>query len=302
MILRPAIKIKPVQVQRQRLVRANVVQTIHKPVPAQVVVYNSPPFVTFSKLGKYGRIGNQLFQIAAAVGYSKKYNIPIRLPKWFCNYDKIDYSSYFINKLDQSYDENLKVQEYKEPKFSYTEIPKSNNPIDLHGYFQSELYFKDYENVIRNYLKPEKFLIDKINRKYSDLLTGNVCSIHIRRGDYVGSGTHFVCDLNYYNDCIDLMKAIGIKKFLFFSDDINWCKENFKGGGYYFSEDNNPIEDLFIMSMCKNNIISNSSFSWWASWLNENPNKLILVPSKWFADTSTIKDYENIFTECMIRI
>jgi hypothetical protein len=258
-------------------------------------------FITCTKLGSHGRIGNQMFQIAAIIGLAKSRNIKAKFPKWYCNYEHIYFSDYFKNKIDETLDISLIKHRYKEPKFEYGLIPKYTEPVDLLGYFQSEKYFQNCISEIRNYFEPKDSLINKINDKYKNELSGLTCSIHIRRGDYVGSRVHDVCNINYYNKCITHMKNLKVDKFLILSDDIQWCKENFIGNEFIFIEGNSTIEDLFIMSLCTHNIIANSSFSWWGSWLNKNPNKIVCAPSKWFADSSSIKQYESIYRKDMIK-
>lgn len=259
-------------------------------------------FITFSKLGTHGRLGNQLFQIAAVIGCAKTYRKNAKFPKWFCNYTKVYYSDFFKNKIDEALDRNQIKFNYKEPTFEYKSIPIFKEPVDLLGYFQSENYFKHCVSDILHYFEPADFLVKKIHDKYSNELTGNTCSIHVRRGDYTGSKVHDVCDLEYYNTCINNMISMNITKFLVFSDDINWCKSNFTNGDFHFIEGNSPVEDLFIMSFCKHNIIANSSFSWWASYLNKNPEKVVYAPKKWFNDASPIKEYESIYRKDMRRI
>jgi hypothetical protein len=75
---------------------------------------------------------------------------------------------------------------------------------------------------------------------------------------------------------------MGDVDFIFVSDDMNWVKENFKGNNIFYSDNSEEILDLTLMSICDNNIIANSSFSWWGAFLNENPNKKVIAPSKWF--------------------
>jgi hypothetical protein len=92
-----------------------------------------------------------------------------------------------------------------------------------------------------------------------------------------------------------------VEKFLIFSDDIEWCKNNFKGPEFYFSENEIDIEDLFLMSLCDNHIISNSSFSWWGSWLCKKEGKKIISPRLWFRAGSNINE-RDIHTEKMITL
>ena len=83
--------------------------------------------------------------------------------------------------------------------------------------------------------------------------------------------------------------------FVVFSDDIKWCKENFIGNNFYFVENEKDYIEMYLMSSCNNNIISNSSFSWWSAWINENENKKIIGPKNWFGPSlSNISDRDII--------
>ena len=107
--------------------------------------------------------------------------------------------------------------------------------------------------------------------------------MHVRRGDYLKfKDTHPPCSVEYYNQAISSFSESSI--FLVISDDIEWCKENFLGDKFYFVEGNEDYIDLYLMSLCKNNIIANSSFSWWAAWLNRNKEKIVIAPEKWFGN------------------
>jgi len=259
-------------------------------------------FITVRDIGHFGRLGNQLFQIAAALGYSKMYDIPAKFPRWICNYDKIDFAHYFKNKLDETLNPSQISHVFNESDFAYIKLPRFNVPTNMHGYFQSCKYFEHCDSDIRHYFEPADFLVNDINTKYGDVLSGNTCSIHIRRGDYVGSAVHDVCTMQYYNTCIDRMKKDGITKFIIFSDDIAWCKSKFTDGDFNFIEGNNVIFDLIAMSMCNHNIIANSSYSWWASYLNKNPSKTVYGPSDWFGHGSNIINFETIYRKDIIKI
>lgn len=163
--------------------------------------------------------------------------------------------------------------------FHYTKITPEQN-ICYDGFFQSEKFFKHREREIRNLFEPSDKIVEYIQNKYSFILNSNVTSIHVRRGDYLKlSHIHPLQSAEYFTKAIEM---IGINStFLVFSDDIEWCKKTFKGNNFFFSNEKDYIE-LFMMSLCKNNIISNSSFSWWGSWLNKNPNKKVITPSLWF--------------------
>lgn len=170
-------------------------------------------------------------------------------------------------------------------------ILKVREDTYLEGYWASERYFKDIENIIRHdftfKVKPDsenKKLIKKIENSMS-------VSIHVRRGDYVSvrktQECHGVCNLDYYKKAIKLITA-KVKKphFFIFSDDPEWVKQNLKLSYPNTVVDHNfqkkDYEDLRLMSLCKHNIIANSSFSWWGAWLNQNKNKVIIAPRRWF--------------------
>lgn len=121
----------------------------------------------------------------------------------------------------------------------------------------------------------------------------NSISIHVRRGDYVSNAAtnkyHGLCDLGYYKKSIDyISKRVESPVYYIFSDDISWCKINLKikGNVTYISHNNgdNSWEDMRLMSRCKHNIIANSSFSWWAAWLNTNLDKIVIAPRNWYKD------------------
>jgi hypothetical protein len=86
--------------------------------------------------------------------------------------------------------------------------------------------------------------------------------------------------MDYYRNAI--AEFSDDTRFLVFSDDIQWCKENFKGDNFHFIEGEKDYVDLYLMSLCNNNIIANSSFSWWGAWLNNTPNKKVIAPKQWF--------------------
>ncbi len=167
--------------------------------------------------------------------------------------------------------------EWKEPNFTYDEIPYQKD-INLTGYFQSEKYFRDCGELIRHHYEPRIDIANKIRTKYADVLN-NAVSIHVRRGDYLlYPDKHPVCDMNYYNKAMEIFDGA---TFIICSNDMEWCKNNFKGKNIVFS-DGDEVEDLFLQSFCQHNIIANSSFSWWGAWLNENKNKVVVAPKKWF--------------------
>jgi hypothetical protein len=153
---------------------------------------------------------------------------------------------------------------------------KADNNYYLNGYWQCEEYYNKYRDEILDlFYWP----------KAKDFDFENSCSIHIRRGDYVGlQHIHPLQPISYYEKALELIKPKG--NIFVFSDDIDWCKENLNIPNVIFMEGNTNIEDLHYMSLCSDNIIANSSFSWWGAWLNKNPNKIVICPKKWFGDNT----------------
>ena len=165
--------------------------------------------------------------------------------------------------------------------------------IYLDGYWQNEEYFEDVKKIIRKEFtfKSEH---DSVNLKtLEDIRNSNSVSLHIRRGDYINiqkiSRIYQFLGLDYYRKAIDVIKnRVKDPSFFIFSDDISWAKENLKiDSPIYFIDHNGPgksHEDLRLMSICKHNIIANSTFGWWGAWLNNNPNKTVVAPKNWFSE------------------
>lgn len=247
--------------------------------------------VTFNSLGKYGRLGNQMFQVASTIGIAKANGFQYSFNDWYCKYTLENKQQYFETKLPHLIN---KPKNYEEQQFTYKPI-KLSEPVNLHGYFQSEKYFKHCEHDVRGIFKPSQSVLNIINSKYSQTLKGNTCAIHVRRGDYVASPILDLCQQDYYAKSIKHMRSIGVTKFIVFSDDIPYCKQIFDKS-FIFIEGNKDGVDLHLMSMCKHQIIANSTFSWWGAWLNTNPNKVVIAPKNWFKEGNA----KDIYTENMI--
>ena len=172
----------------------------------------------------------------------------------------------------------------KENTVFYPNVFKYMEGAYLDGYWQNEKYF----SAIRKGLINDFTLKNKIGENATNFLKNikntNSVSVHIRRGDYLGNKYYGVCDINYFKKA---MKKIdeNIKNpvCFIFSDDIDWCKDNFNHDNNIVFVDNteSALEDLELMKHCKHNIIANSSFSWWGAWLNQNKDKIVISPLHW---------------------
>lgn len=212
--------------------------------------------------GYFGWLGNQMFQYAATFATSKKLGVDCGFPENEPNlFDIFDLTA-FRNKTSTRYI-------YQEPTFEYAPIPERDG-LTLFGYFQSEKYFSDYREDIR-----KEFTLK--NPKFPDGLEEEHIALHVRRGDYLNlQNIHPTCSLDYYEKALKELPDLPV---YIFSDDIEWCKENFKGDKYKFSEQN-FMEDFELMTKCSYHIIANSSFSWWAAWLSDS--KKVIAPATWF--------------------
>ncbi|MEI8143298.1 MAG: alpha-1,2-fucosyltransferase [Candidatus Berkelbacteria bacterium] len=206
----------------------------------------------------------------------KKYN-----SKLFRLFDLFHFSVYSRNII---LDKSLKF----DPK-----ILKITDNKYLAGYWQSEKYFENIPEIIREEYKP-KSAPDRLNRKYLNMIQKcHSVSLHVRRGDYVSdrsaNSVHGVCGPSYYENALKIIEKKTKDFTLFiFSDDMPWVKKNLIfNHTVVYVEGNGPeksYEDLRLMSCCEDNIIANSSFSWWGAWLNIKPNKIVIAPKQWFRD------------------
>jgi len=234
-----------------------------------------------------GRLGNQLFQIAAATGAAQKNNSIACFPKWKYN----DFFETGINdNLNTEYDaifEGRLHETHYGLDFHYNEIPNKKDLI-LVGFYQSEKYFKPYSYEIKRIFNPTDKNLKQIQQLRAEYPYKSTCAIHVRRGDYLlAEDCHpDISKTSYYKQAIEMS---GCKNFVVFSDDIAFCRDYFKNlpGNYFYSTySKSDIEDLFLMANFKNMIIANSSFSWWASWFSNNmfyqKENYTMAPRKWF--------------------
>lgn len=224
-----------------------------------------------------GGLGNNLFKIAAAASLAKKNNDEFSISAWRYDIFQDGVFKFGVDKKSINI-ENI----YYEPYFQYQEIEYKSN-MEVVGSFQSEKYFE--KQYIMESFKPKQQIKSYIIEKYGALLSKKTCSIHVRRGDYLtNSKRHPVLPEDYYRMAMNKMVDWNVESFIIISDDINWCKNTnvFKNNNVFFVCNEKDYIDLFLMSMCDHNIISNSTFSWWGAWLNGNNIKKVIAPKIWF--------------------
>lgn len=240
-----------------------------------------------------GGLCNQLFQWTYGYALSKKYEVyfdtsfyssqDIMSPVSIRNFELPK----LINKKIPIFD-RAAMSEFTEKQvqvvldnFHYSHIKfEEDKNYYLNGYWQSEKFFESFKDeILSSFNWPE----------LKDYDFENSCSIHIRRGDYLNlKHIHTAQTLEYYEKALELINPKG--NVFIFSDDIDWCEQNLNFKNQVFMRGNSNIEDLRYISLCSNNIMANSSFSWWGAYLNNNPNKIVICPKNWFGNGTNDKD------------
>jgi len=251
--------------------------------------------IGFNFLGKMGQLGNQMFQYASLRGIARNKgyqfcipyhnevstdalgnNIKIELFNAFemssvrqANIKYIDPNRPIIRESGHNFDENL---------FNHCE-----DDVCLLGYFQTEKYFKNIENEIRQDFTFKNDILAACTNFIAHY--ERPIALHIRRGDYlINPKNHTNLGFDYYEKALDKFEKN--RAVIIFSDDPVWCQEQemFKNSRFVLMVGNSNYADLCLMSLCHDFIIANSSFSWWGAWLSRNAGKKIFSPnsSKWF--------------------
>lgn len=247
---------------------------------------------------------------------------PIRLDSFDIEYPKAtrtmvreftDGQTDILHKLKRKLT-GRKSREYAESSCNYDPEILTKDNTYITGYFQTEKYFKDIEPLIKEAFifngKIRENAVNTFGKLNYDLK--DTTAIHIRRGDYLNLPEVYgnICTDEYYKKAIRyVMKKNPDGKFLIFCNDTEfadkkaseWEKGFELKDGFKVSRDNdedNGCRDMCLMSLCKNNIIANSSFSWWAAYLNAAPEKLVIAPARW----SNVQDFTDIYTDEMIKL
>lgn len=276
-----------------------------------------------------GGLGNQMFQYAFGINLAKSngtklmldvsnYGKPSEIRNLALNDFKVEYEVLpeklvrtfnkhkhpIINKVINIFFRRTHI--YVERKVSpFNPNIFSKNCGFFDGYWQSEKYFRNIREEIIAHFRPKE-LKDSDNELIKLLRGGNFVSIHVRRTDYLNNKNaqiYVECSLEYYINALAYVKAICPDiKVVVFSDDYEWVKQNLKIGPYLdMSEHKNQAYlDIYLMSLCKHNIIANSTFSWWGAWLNQNENKVVIAPEFFFRDENKFKN--DIIPTSWIRI
>jgi Glycosyl transferase family 11 len=200
---------------------------------------------------------------------------------------------------------------YKEKVSSFdAEVFSLKGNIYLDGYWQTSKYFNEVKSIILKDFSFKEYISSDIKKLADEIYNSNSLCLNVRRGDYVSNPEtnkfHGVQGIDYFEAAIPhISQIVENLKIYIFSDDINWCVKNinfnFPTTFVEYEYPNRKSKDYFrLMSLCKYFIIANSTFGWWAAWLNQNPNKIVVAPRKWFNDPTI--DTSDLTPENWIRI
>jgi len=280
-----------------------------------------------------GRTGNIMFQYALGRVLARKHNVPLVLDASWYNAKGWAEISHLLKLPIQAQVKrrlslasralrNLTGKHFwefgKAPFIREAEVDQSFDPkfleapanCTLFGYFQSPLYFKSIADELRAELKElisqgsQASCAQSLSEIEHEFSRQPSVAVHVRRGDYLYHDCFKVCDIEYYKKSMeDMRERVPGARFFIFSDDPDWCHENFndsdvaaiigrrnlneaKNGETATGDsryDLNPLHDLYLMSLASHHIIANSSYSWWGAWLADKPGQIVKMPDRWYA-------------------
>ena len=265
------------------------------------------------------QLGNQLFQWAAGYSLAKSLGVPLHL--YTANYgrtghylflNRYDISAKFLPSLPSLIARKISGRDpYRDFRFSDRlgdgGIRSSKEPLDSHflpeifalppgslldGMFQSWRYFPDLRDDLRGELTLRKDRISMPPSLLDPLQSSNAVAVHVRRGDYLAGGNREifdVCGSLYFSRAVEsIREAVADPTFFVFSDDIDWCRSAFHYSDFVFCSGaeriEGPLVDFELMRRCRHHIISNSTFSWWAAYLANHPDQIVICPDRWNRD------------------
>lgn len=232
--------------------------------------------VSFSRLGKYGRMANGLFEITSVLGIAERNNATAIFPAW-------EYEKYFDIELQRG--EFVTSNIYKEPNYHYNE-PEITGDTELIGYFQSPKYFGS---------TTPRFKTDFLSQQCAKLPAGEKICVHIRRGDYIGHEAYYQLPVTWYIKALMTIEGWQEKPIVFISDDMGYAKTHFECLPNAHFIQGNEAEHMAMGSLCDHFICSNSSFSWWSAYLGEQKN--VIYPSIYFRGSYSNKSTKDLWPE-----
>lgn len=266
-------------------------------------------------VGLSGGLGNQMFQYAAGRALAIDLRADLLLDiSWFLGRENRTYAlddfltagqvSFTQPRLFQNFQSlHSKIMRrwgsarmggkiFRENQFQFNpDISNIRQSVFLEGYWQSERYFKNHGQQIRDDFLPNSELPDRCQPLLSEIKASDAICVHIRRGDYVtdpsAAAVHGLCSLDYYQEgAARLMRNLSDPHCFVFSDDPNWVRNSLELPCPFSVVDVNDGSqanwDLHLMSACRHFVIANSSLSWWGAWLGTADDKQVVAPKRWF--------------------
>ncbi len=267
-------------------------------------------YVSYPKLGSNGRLGNQMFQIAATVGFGASLDKFVEFSPVGWNHTQL-FDSYHadifkLNEKLQSTSLNLQEQrcfwfEDNESQASLTRNKNANVAID--GYRQNIRYFTNSIPEIRRMFRISRKLKNRVKLELLSAASKlaadtKLIGVHVRRGDYANHPVHDVCCVNYFILGIHYFRKMFDPNALvvIITDDKDWCKKEFENAkleNYIISPFQTEHDDFVCLNICNFKVISNSTFAYWAAFLDNRFNSQVFVPKPWINDQDV--DYDNFF-------
>jgi len=263
-----------------------------------------------------GGLGNQMFQYATARSLSLKTGVKLELDSselgkggqraLGLNYFNLPTEICINNSVLSKYIRRLSITRtsFREKNFGFDDRFKLlREPVDLAGYFQSEKYFVEHrQDILRDFTLKDEYVENIKGLSEKHIPIDSAISLHVRRGDYTDNkNVDLYAQLGdqYYNDAINLIRqrTSGAHTLCVFTDDVNWVTKNLnlpQDSKIISQYTKNDIEDLMLMSQCSHHIIANSTFSWWAAWLNPSATKVVIAPRQWFGASKGTVDMSDL--------
>ena len=283
----------------------------------EMIQSNSKLIVT-SKLR--GGLGNQMFQIAVAYAFSKKYNVRMMFHKkdFKCWHQGSHPRKYYTNLYEkiEFVDSIPPAIQMKEKKWTWYDVfsefdmrtfdKEKPTTVCFSGCWQSLKYFEEYRKDIQNFFTPDEGILhflqknSNIFERFPELMEEHdFVFMGVRRGDYIKfANIHNPCGFSYYSDAMQKLKK---SRYYISSDDVEWCKKKFVGEQFRFFDINDDVLQFFVSTLFKNYIISNSTYYWWGSFMSIYSNPTIVAPDKWlFGKNVTFEKYSTIYRPEMI--
>ncbi len=241
--------------------------------------------IGFNALGQLGRLGNQMFQFAALKGIARHRGFEYCFPPTRNKNEWTDHQLFNPFKLSSTNQLNVQFIDANRPTIEESGFGFDKNLfeqcpdwVSIQGFFQTEKYFKHIEDEIRADFEFRGEILEPAKKTMS--YWKDPIALHIRRTDYLTNPNHSELPMCYYDEA--LSKFDEKRDVIIFSDDPNWCMlvPQFDSDRFMISQTGSNYMDLCLMSLCKDHIIANSSFSWWGAWLGKDNH--VIAPKDWF--------------------